>query len=1690
MISSKELHREFAMKVFAIFAAATCTLAVAPCTAFAAETTQTIDGTMTVTLQTASSTSSVLAATGDALWMLVAGLALLVAGALFLLRSCRVLTDGSNFANNQVRPWKKTLAIAITLGLLACCFFGTFANRQTAIAAEIISQTKATLVVNEAGTVVESSISIQNNGEYSVTVAEVAAPAELQDWTASVVGESIAAASDAAGTWDGVKIPDDLLAKLTQTGGQLELSYTVTLTCDDGATPSLDFEKFNVDTTAKTYQASQITPSVAAEGYVEGIDYTVTYGENKNAGNQAGTITVKGMGEYAGEKTYTFTIVPKEITISGTKAIAKEYDGTNEVEFDDSDDVIEGLLDGDVVSAQASGTLDDANAGNTTATVDGYSLEGDSAGNYTVATLPQVTATVTPAVCEIEWRDTSFTYDQQIHCPVATVMNAYEADEVAVSVSGAQTSAGTYTATAASLDNPNYTLEGATGVTCEFTIAPAAVAISGIVANEKVYDGTCDATLNFDSVQLSGVFSGDDVAIDTALVKGAFKSKDAGANKLVSISGLALSGSAAGNYELASCGQQKSTTANISKKPVNVSWDAVESYVYNGQEQLPAATAIDVCDGDEVNVVVKIADGKTAKNVGEYTAIASGVDNANYQIGGDSSVARFSDLESSADEGSADASSADEPSKDFKITAATVTVSGISAVNKVYDGTMQADVVYDNAVFKGAVAGDALSVTGEKGTFVDAEKGENKEVALPAYTLTGDAASNYELSADSQTTAYANIAELFLNADKFHSDATDQVYSGEMYKPSVSAEDYIEGVDYRVFYSNNTDANTPSYVAVEGIGNYGGMIMFPFKIAQKTIDVTWSNLEFSYDFGYHVPTAAVDESDVCAGDVVEIEVSGSALSVGKHTATAESKNANYKVSAATESTEYTITDAKYYTVTFDANGHGTAPDALTNVLEGTTISSATCGSATGLRFEGWYTNVSCTDNAKWDFAVSTVTDDVTLYANWVPDSDSDVYWIAPAAKTTTANNVDGANVANKNYVREEWNVKKSSVEIQADVAVLLEGPDNADYERVKAEYESFMTNDDYHLYTKWNGATTDGQGDQAGALGGQTANAYVEFRIIEVGEHDGTEALTFQSTHTLPSAYVMTDGDEASNAGGWVSSALRASMQKGGEIYSNFNSAFTSDIATVVKTSVSGDGSTVVSGDLFFVASVEEMSGVNDETLKQEGEQYAYFKNLSLYNGQYDYNEALERTTRAGNRPAGVSDYVSENGRTWLRTLDTSTTTNFHTVRESGNAVYSTNASTASEGVVLSFAFGIPGANLVQFDTQGHGSAVSPQFVAPGDTVFEPTSDDYGSEMGLEFEGWYTSANCKPNTKWSFATAPTSNITLYANWVLDPDAPEGNAYWIGPSYKTVTSFDSCEKLNKDYVSETTNVLKTQFEIEEDVAKIRAGDKATIAEYTEYMYSDKYHLYSNWLGDDVSSTGRHCEKNRYIECRILQVGEHDGDGSAITFQTTHMLQTAWHMNSTRYYDLLDTYATYDGGWKQSEIRADLQYGTAEKRGGLSENFSNGLIDDIKTVTKTSIASAGSYATTTTQDEMWLLSFSEITGDTNSTYSPGSAQHEGYVNSPEGSQYAYYKNLCSEWNFSVKCEALQKKTRYGNTKPANSTTYYPVNYNGSGHWWLRTPDVRSTVTCSSIDSDGMWRTILKANSNIGIIVCFAF
>ena len=68
----------------------------------------------------------------------------------------------------------------------------------------------------------------------------------------------------------------------------------------------LDFDKFTVDTSAVTYSGSQIKPNVSTPTYVKIQEYEVVYGDNVNAG--LGTVTVRGVNGWQGEKTYTFTI--------------------------------------------------------------------------------------------------------------------------------------------------------------------------------------------------------------------------------------------------------------------------------------------------------------------------------------------------------------------------------------------------------------------------------------------------------------------------------------------------------------------------------------------------------------------------------------------------------------------------------------------------------------------------------------------------------------------------------------------------------------------------------------------------------------------------------------------------------------------------------------------------------------------------------------------------------------------------------------------------------------------------------------------------------------------------------------------------------------------------------------------------------------------------------------------------------------------------------------------------------------------------------------------------------------------------------------------------------------------------------------------------------------------------------------
>lgn len=169
-------------------------------------------------------------------------------------------------------------------------------------------------------------------------------------------------------------------------------------------------------------------------------------------------------------------------------------------------------------------------------------------------------------------------------------------------------------------------------------------------------------------------------------------------------------------------------------------------------------------------------------------------------------------------------------------------------------------------------------------------------------------------------------------------DRTEFVYNGEEIKPTVTitvgGKTLIEGKDYTISFSNNTNAGTAT-VTIKAIGqtaggiaggivgegnvnignssnddaidagNYTGEITKEFTIIPVTVDIIWSETtEFEFDGNPHSVTATYVDVN---GEVVNAEVeNGTNTKPGKHTATAQITDENYVASEETTSVDYEI----------------------------------------------------------------------------------------------------------------------------------------------------------------------------------------------------------------------------------------------------------------------------------------------------------------------------------------------------------------------------------------------------------------------------------------------------------------------------------------------------------------------------------------------------------------------------------------------------------------------------------------------------------------------------------------------------------------------------------------------------------------------------------------------------------------
>ena len=141
----------------------------------------------------------------------------------------------------------------------------------------------------------------------------------------------------------------------------------------------------------------------------------------------------------------------------------------------------------------------------------------------------------------------------------------------------------------------------------------------------------------------------------------------------------------------------------------------------------------------------------------------------------------------------------------FTIAPKSVTITGISAQNKVYNGNVDADITGKPEI-SGLVAGDENYVTvkdaNAKATFADKNAGESKTVRFTGYSLSGAKAGNYKLSQPASVTADITPRELRIvsvtGGDKTYDGTKTATVKGVTFYGFVSGEFLTKGTDYTV----------------------------------------------------------------------------------------------------------------------------------------------------------------------------------------------------------------------------------------------------------------------------------------------------------------------------------------------------------------------------------------------------------------------------------------------------------------------------------------------------------------------------------------------------------------------------------------------------------------------------------------------------------------------------------------------------------------------------------------------------------------------------------------------------------------------------------------------------------------------------------------------------------------------------
>ncbi len=538
--------------------------------------------------------------------------------------------------------------------------------------------------------------------------------------------------------------PAGLTANITKVGVTITSGITANNKPYDGTT--LATLSSNSVLLAGVLAGDTANVSLSTNGYVANF-------ASAAAGNGIGVI-VSGLGltgTAAGNYSLTqpagltANITKVGVTItSGITANNKPYDGTTLATLSSNSVLLAGVLVGDTANVSLStngyvANFASASAGNGIGvTVSGLGLTGTASGNYSLTQPSGLSANITPK---------ALTIASAISPPVITSIGLTNG---VVSIMWNSVTGGIYRVQYNNSLNSGVWTDLSPDVTAAETTASQTNAVGGVPqrfyrikllnaglsANDKAYDGTTAATISSNNVVLLGVINGDSVSLVTNGYTANFATANVGTGIPVSVSGLTLGGASAGNYTLT---QPTNLAANITGKVVTIISGPV-----------PVITSISLTNG-----VVSVM----------WSSVTGGIYRLQYNNSLNGGV--WTDLSPDVTATGITASQTDvvggTPQRFYRIK---VLNSGITANNKVYDGTIIATLNSNNVALAGVAFGDTvnLSTNGYTANFATANVGTGIPVSVSGLTLSGANAGNYTLMQPTNLTANITPAALTVSA--------------------------------------------------------------------------------------------------------------------------------------------------------------------------------------------------------------------------------------------------------------------------------------------------------------------------------------------------------------------------------------------------------------------------------------------------------------------------------------------------------------------------------------------------------------------------------------------------------------------------------------------------------------------------------------------------------------------------------------------------------------------------------------------------------------------------------------------------------------------------------------------------------------------------------------------------------------